>query len=195
MFPIQSDPENTRPSPPSFTPGANGTRNASDGPPNLQGAKLPEPAAPGSAERPVGVFPSPTSRPSAPAKPPPPNPRARPKQPRGGNIEEAHPANSTRNASDGSPTPQAAKLRPVVTLTLTLTLTLTQTYTDEGMSRPSTAQESTGWARDYAADPYGNRWVQSANHTVAFATPTAQSCVRATGRQSEINWKLLQACT
>ena len=37
----------------------------------------------------------------------------------------------------------------------------------------STAQESGSWLRGY--DAYGNPWVQSANHTLSFATPTAQS--------------------
>ena len=56
-----------------------------------------------------------------------------------------------------------------------LPATLTQTYTYDGVNRLSTAQESGSWSRVYDYDAYGNRWVQSANHTLSFATPTAQS--------------------
>jgi hypothetical protein len=33
---------------------------------------------------------------------------------------------------------------------------------------------ATNWACASADDPYGNSWVQSANHTLPFATPVAQ---------------------
>jgi hypothetical protein len=38
-----------------------------------------------------------------------------------------------------------------------------------------TAQESNSWSRVYDYDAYGNRWVQSANHTLTYATPRAAS--------------------
>ena len=52
---------------------------------------------------------------------------------------------------------------------------LTQTYTYDGANRLKTAQESGSWSRVYDYDAYGHRWVESANHTLTFATPTASS--------------------
>jgi SH3-like domain-containing protein len=51
---------------------------------------------------------------------------------------------------------------------------LTQIYTYDGANRLKTAQESGSWSRVYDYDAYGNRWVESANHTLTFATPAAQ---------------------